>query len=301
MITPSFPPDASGTARGLVNLIAQTFAGVKTFLARAVFTLGITSGANRLDLRSDLGASASDVCSVSGSTLPDASVNTSAKLWSARSGLGNTEIEKAWVADRGMYLENILEIGGRSGAAFMDQNVVLTMNSSTKQWLFNGYNGGGHVMSLTRLGRFALAGVVASNTQGATAIFRPVDNSEPTLQVEGLAGQAVIQRWRDNAPQNVALVTLAGRIDRRGTDSGAAPGATTADRPVGINAIASGASSVTITNNLVTATSRVLVTFHADHGAARWWVTRAAGSFTVVLSANATANAAFSWEVSTLL
>lgn len=300
-LTPSSPPNASGTVRGLVSTVAQTFAGVKTFLARAVFSLGITSGAARLDLRSDLGAGASDVCSVVGSTVADASVNTSAKLWSARSGLGSTEIEKAWVADRGMYLENILEVGGRSGVAFMDQNVVLTMNSSTKQWLFNGYNGGGHVMSLTRLGRFALAGAIASNTQGATAIFRPFDNTEPTLQVEGLAGQAVIQRWRDNAPQNVALVTLAGRIDQRGTDSGASPGAATADRPAGVNAIASGATSVTITNNLVAANSRVMVTFHADHGAARWWVTRTTGSFTVTLSAAATANAAFSWEVSNLL
>jgi hypothetical protein len=229
------------------------------------------------------------------------SVDTTARLWSARAGIGGTEVEKAYIADRGMYLENILEIGGRSGAAFMDQNVVLTMNSSTKQWLFNGYNGGGHVMSLTRLGRFALTGAIASNTQGATAIFRPFDNSEPTMQVEGLAGQSVIQRWRDNTPANVALVTLGGRIDQRGTDSSGTPGAAIIDRPAGINAIASGATSVTITNSLVASNSRVMVTFHADHGAARWWVTRAVGSFTVNLSAAATANAAFSWEVSSLL
>ena len=299
-LTPSSPPNASATVRGLVSTLAQTFAGVKTFLARAVFQLGITAGLARLDLRSDLGLAADDIA-VIGTTVPNGTAATNAKLLSVRTGIGGTEVEKAYIADRGMYLENILEIGGRSGAAFMDQSVVLTMNSATKQWLFNGYNTGGHVMSLTRLGRFALGGTIAQNTQGATAIFRPFDNTEPTVQVEGVAGQADIQRWRDNTPVFVALMTLAGRLDQRGTNSGASPGAATADRPVGINAIASGATSVTITNSLVAANSRVILTFHADHGAARWWVTRAAGSFTVNLSAAATANAAFSWEVSSLL
>lgn len=45
-MTPSAMPDANGNGtnntRGLVNLIAQTFAGVKTFLAAVVLSAGLT-------------------------------------------------------------------------------------------------------------------------------------------------------------------------------------------------------------------------------------------------------------------
>lgn len=240
-LTPSSPPNASGTVRGLVSTVAQTFAGAKTFLARIVATLGITSGANRLDLRSDLGAGASDVCSVVGSTVADASVNGVSALWSARTGIGTgTEIEY-------LRLEKQSFIVGTSGNSI---NYLRIRGSGGSVWI------GGSGQNLT------------------------FENDLGGVYLRIFSG---------------------GRIDQRGTDSGASPGAATADRPAGVNAIASGATSVTITNNLVAANSRVMVTFHADHGAARWWVTRAAGSFTVTLSAAATANAAFSWEVSNLL
>ena len=42
MKSTSPPPDASGTARGLVNLLAQTFAGVKTFLSAVIMSAGLT-------------------------------------------------------------------------------------------------------------------------------------------------------------------------------------------------------------------------------------------------------------------
>lgn len=103
-LTPSSPPNASGTVRGLVSTVAQTFAGAKTFLARIVATLGITAGANRLDLRSDLGAGASDVCSVVGSTVADASVNAAAALLEGRTGLGSTEVTKFRVRKAGSFV-----------------------------------------------------------------------------------------------------------------------------------------------------------------------------------------------------
>lgn len=92
-----------------------------------------------------------------------------------------------------------------------------------------------------------------------------------------------------------------GRVDQSGTDSSATPGAATINKPTGISAIASGATTVVITNILANANSRITVTWLGDHGAPRWWVTRAAGSFTVTLSAPATANTPFSWEVASLL
>lgn len=242
-LTPSSPPNASGTVRGLVSTVAQTFAGPKTFLARIVATLGITSGAARLDLRSDLGAGASDVCSVVGSTVADGSVSAAAKLLSLRTGLGATEVEKVYWEKNGAYVGTYIRLPSDGSGGF-DLGLCRQFGNNFSGNIFYNYNGG---------------------------------------------------------VSTIGLNTSTGRIDQRGTDSGAAPGAASIDRPVGINAIASGASSVTITNSLVAANSRVMVTFHADHGAARWWVTRAAGSFTVNLSAAATANAAFSWEVSSLL
>lgn len=96
-------------------------------------------------------------------------------------------------------------------------------------------------------------------------------------------------------------VGSSGRVDQSGTDSTGTPGAATINKPTGKSAIASAATSVVITNSLCAAASRVMVTWHGDHGAARWWVTPAAGSFTVTLSAAASANTSFSWEVSNLL
>jgi hypothetical protein len=92
-----------------------------------------------------------------------------------------------------------------------------------------------------------------------------------------------------------------GRFDQYGTDSSATPGNATINRPTGISAIPVGSSSVTITNSIAYANSRINLTWLGDTGAARTWVTRATGSFTVNISAPSTANAAFSWEVASLL
>jgi hypothetical protein len=88
---------------------------------------------------------------------------------------------------------------------------------------------------------------------------------------------------------------------KAGTDSSGTPGAATIDKPTGISAIANGAASVVITNALAKTTSRIMITWLGDHGAARSWVTPAAGGFTVNLSAAAGADTSFCWEVSDLL
>lgn len=85
------------------------------------------------------------------------------------------------------------------------------------------------------------------------------------------------------------------------TDSSGSPGAATINKASGISAIATGASTVVITNNQVTATSRVLITntsANATCTGAPWIVTVAAGSFTVTAPANCTVAAAtFAWFV----
>ena len=84
-------------------------------------------------------------------------------------------------------------------------------------------------------------------------------------------------------------------------DSSGTPGAATINRAAGKSAIALGASSVVITNSLVTATSLIFVTPQgataADATLTSWRVNPGAGSFTVTGNANATAAWPFSWMV----
>jgi hypothetical protein len=79
----------------------------------------------------------------------------------------------------------------------------------------------------------------------------------------------------------------------------ASPGAATANVAGGRAAIASGASSVTITNSLVTATSRVFVEIQFTDATctSKKSVVPSSGSFVVNMNANCTSNTAFAWEV----
>jgi hypothetical protein len=82
-------------------------------------------------------------------------------------------------------------------------------------------------------------------------------------------------------------------------NSVASPGAATANVAGGRAAIASGASSVTITNSLVTATSRVFVEIQFTDATctSKKSVVPSSGSFVVNMNANCTSNTAFAWEV----
>lgn len=246
--SPSGPLDASSTVRGLVNLVAQTFAGVKTFTSRIVASLGITAGAARLDLRSDLGASASDVCSVAGSTVADGTVNAAAALFAVKTGIGGTEADNFRVIKRGILIGN--------GAS----SVYLTTVE------------GSYILDV---------GNIRAATLNSTAYLG--------CSVGG------VFRFFTNGAQF-------GRIDQSGTDSTGSPGAATINRPIGKSAIAAGASSVVITNSLVTAASFIALTPHARDATCKELIAvPGAGIITVSGSANATAALPFSWEVRALL
>jgi parallel beta-helix repeat protein len=340
----------------------------------------ISSGSGvPLDLMSDACLGATDAGVRIGTHITYASTAAGAKLAAFGCGLfGYGWDEKAHITrNGGSYWSDILEVGGGSGATYMDSTVVLTMNTTSKTWLFNAYNSGSHVMSLSRTGRFSINSPIPLS--GATVAMRTAPSAnETTLRVEGLNGQSQnLQSWvknSDTTPVEVAYIApdgslgvtqyiywptssgntwqmeagpnylsngvwrvgvntvtylgarasdgyafsqygfelapggtpvlktdSSGRLDQSGTDESASPGASTINKPTGKSAIWSGDSSVTITNSLVSTSSRVLVTFHADHGAARWWVDVGSGSFTVTLSAAATADAAFSWQVSNII
>ncbi len=102
---------------------------------------------------------------------------------------------------------------------------------------------------------------------------------------------------------NTAAITgrlsVTGRIDQSGTIAGSA-GNVTINKPTGIASVASGATSVVVTNSLVTATTRPMATPLANPGS-HWWVTRTAGSFTIHLSSAAPTDVAFAWQVSEIL
>lgn len=348
-LLPSPPPDATTALRGLVNTLAQSFEGQKTFrLATAA------SGERALTV---------------GTSVADASVNEAFRLFSARTGIGGTE--KEWfdvrrpvnygssvvnidqqlvtntiainIANAGAGLSGIRAYGGgglgqmqltagQSGAPVQlyaeNKGLVLAQNA-------NSYNS-------DTLMRFRVDGptgvaasvpvfdFVASAALGASqdlARFRA--NAKDSLRVTSTGvvigngvsaiGLSTVEGSYILDTGNIRAATLnstayigtsvagafkfyadgSGQISQVGAVSGAI-GADTRNVALGTNTLASGATSVTITNSLVTTSTPVFVTFHADPGG-RVWVTRAAGSFTVNVSSAPGANAPFSWEVKALL
>lgn len=323
---PSPPPDASGTVRGLVNTVAQTFAGVKTFLARAVFTLGITSGSARLDLRSDLGGGASDVCSVVGTTVAPASVSDTAKLWSARAGLGGSETEyvyvskgrKTLVATKGVGIFELAD-----GASNISPGIVVRSTSGKAIALVAATGGAGIDFDITGpLSLFTenrstidsgdFAGSVftvqqwsgdAATVLGFTSRLTSRGIAQPIQIIKMGANQTGAPlRIDDSADVPIATLAASGRLDQAGTDSTGSPGNATINKPTGKSAIAAGVATVRITNSLVTAASRVNITPHARDATCKELIAvPGAGFFDVSGTANATAALPFSWEVSTIL
>lgn len=114
--------------------------------------------------------------------------------------------------------------------------------------------------------------------------------------------ESTLAVWRNHnvhTGSGVMRIRASGRIDQSGTVAGS-PGNTTIDKPTGIASVASGATSVVVTNSLVTATTRPMATPLANPGS-HWWVTRTAGSFTIHLSSAAPTDVAFAWQVSEIL
>jgi hypothetical protein len=104
-----------------------------------------------------------------------------------------------------------------------------------------------------------------------------------------------------NAGVNVLNFGFSGKLGLTGqsfTDDSATTGNRTVNKPYGRNAFAGGATSVTITNNLVSAASLVFVALQTNDGTARLAnVVPASGSFAVNLTAAATGTTIFAWMV----
>ena len=133
-------------------------------------------------------------------------------------------------------------------------------------------------------------------TNGGTAVAHAFySNADLTT-----AGAQVAAFWKDNFSTKVFAVDQAGKhVYPTAGNSTGAPGAATLNTPSGRSAIAAGASSVVITNSLVSASSIVWAVVQTTDGTLLRVdrVVPGAGSFTIIGNANATANVNVGWVV----
>lgn len=261
---------ASATVSGIVSTVAQTFAGVKTFLALLVASAGIQVGA----LFNTNGGSAGDVVMKVGTSTADASVNAAAKLLSVRTGIGATEVEYIFArkSEVTFWGASVTKVKWDAGGANQWQ-----MRASPTTNFSIGINDSAEYMKLRASDGFISADfgiAVGDGSLGSTASY-------------------------------VKIYAGLGRIDQWGFDSTGTAGAATINRPTGKSSVAAAQSSVVITNSQVTAASRIIIT-PMENGTNNaefrmFKVTPAAGSFTVTLSSAASVAWPFCWEVSNIL
>jgi hypothetical protein len=133
-------------------------------------------------------------------------------------------------------------------------------------------------------------------TNGATAVAHAFYSIADLTT----AGAQVAAFWKDNFSTKVFAVDQAGKIvyPQAGNSTGS-PGAATLNTSAGRSAIAAGASSVVITNSLVSATSIVWAVVQTTDGTLLRVdrVVPGVGSFTIIGNANATGNVNVGWVV----
>ena len=176
---PSPPPDANGNTgvRGLVNGIAQAFAGAKTFLGLIIASAGIQVAS----LFNTNGSGASDVVVKAGTSLADASVNAASALFAVRTGIGGTEADNFRVIKRGVLIGNgpsSIYLTTVEGSYILDVGNVraATLNSTA----YLGCSVGGVFRFFTdgaQFGRIDQSGTDSTGSPGAATINRPIGKS----------------------------------------------------------------------------------------------------------------------------
>lgn len=249
------------------------------------------------------GTLAAHIATKVGTTTADASVNASAKLLSVRTGIGATEAEYFGVTKAGITFS-----GFANSLISCNGSVVDIGNGGTIPARATYFTGTGAV---TAFYASAGGGFSAPNTarfwsetlgNGATDVLLKAGAYIADGSVNAAARLLSLRTGLGGTEVEKAAFTAAGRLDQSGTDSSGTPGVATINKPTGKSAIAAGASSVVITNSLVTAASSVIITPHArDTTCKELIAVPAAGSFTVSGTANATAALSFSWRVSNLI
>jgi len=285
---PSPLPDATGSLSGKVSLTAQTLgAGPKTI---AQVVTPIVNNTN--------GTGATDVCVKLGTSVADGSVNTTAKLVSVRTGIAGTETEKLSVLKSGA-LTTASTIGMTSDPSAplsAAGEVKIRSNAGAIQASQNGgayANLGGVDVTLTAIGS-------TPNANGASLAGQALNLQPASLLYGGVVTSGTQAFGGQKSFNDTFVLATTGLTSQVGLDLGGAPGNQTVNEPNGVAAIASGATSVTITNSMATLSSKIGIEWYGDHGAIRSWVVRANGSFTVTLSSAASANTPFAWSIATI-
>lgn len=293
--------NTSGTNTGDQTSVTGN-AGTATALASARTINGVSfdGSANIVvpSVYNTNGTSSGDVVARVGTNVVDASVHAAAKLLSVRTGIGGVEVEKAYITKAGGLVtsgQSTLTGGWTTGnSSSMSGGAGLSMSG-----------GGASTGCVIALGSDTGTRARLTNAIGAAACTPTV----PAFEIEhangSLASLDMLLRVRDNTVTKLTL-TSDGTLGQPGTDRSATVGADTQNKPTGINCIASGATTCTITNSLIPAVAtkriRITIQWHGDHGAARSWVvqTSGGGSFVVTLSAAASGDTIFSWSVDSI-
>lgn len=204
---------ASGATAGIVDDLAKTWNGVKTFAAEAVFSAGLVATGVRaigaaLLLRSDLGATSGDVCMRIGTSVADGTVNATAKLASFGTGIGGAYVESLFVLKNG-------RLGGGSAFVLLNDgtgaqigygaNAFTTYGSTTVD---TGATGRVQMRS-TNVGDDQVKLFSASNGPGTRCVVLGTSISSP------VAG-AVLAAFTSNTssgPVAHAIVTAAGEFE----------------------------------------------------------------------------------------
>jgi len=132
----------------------------------------------------------------------------------------------------------------------------------------------------------------------ATEVIHVAGGTVADLQLIGCTQPTQAFPWIRWCNVNGAVQVISNNSAFAYADSSGTPGNATISQPMGRFAIASGASAVTITNNLVGAKSIVTVNKESnDATLTSFKVVPASGSFTVTGNANATAATVFSFTV----
>lgn len=267
-----------GTAGAGTPMLVIDQAGVISAPGSGVYEGGV----NWVSVRSGSGSGPTDTCVKIGTKLANASVNAAAKLLTVRTGLGGSEVEKAYIdASANFVTGGSVSFGADLKATTatgsmrdVDGNQRLLLQS-------NGLGGLQYAQGAASDGASAVAHVLTNAFALTTATAK-------ILSLEAGAGNA----------NEKAYVTALGTLGHPGSipDASGSPGNATQNGPRGRAALANAATTVTITNNQVTVNSFVAVEWETDPGQ-RHTVTYAAGSFTLTLSGAAAGNKTFRYYV----
>jgi hypothetical protein len=299
----------SGTINARINSVdssavhiagTESVTGTKTFTAAVTAVSGVLTNdlyanyaTGSLVIYSQNCTGSADVGVKVGTSVVDASVSTTAKIFSVRNGIGGTEVEAFYVNKAGNYLDigfggnwKWSSFGGTSMALIYGSTVGMMHNVGVESYL---------------AGVATPVSVRSPGGSGATDVCVRVGSTLADASVNATAKLFSVRTGIAATEVEKLSISSAGRVDQFGTDSSGTPGNATINKPTGISAIASGSSTCVITNSLATLTCRPKITWYGDHGATRDWVNRASGSMTVELSSPASADTSFGWEISYLL